>query len=82
MTLRIRGNKTFLSLRDDIITWTQQGKLYIRSENPVGINLYSVTGIMIQRVDLKAGETTVLPLDRGIYVVVPDPGRSQKVMVW
>jgi hypothetical protein len=77
------GNEHPVHIVDGITVWTQQGKLYLRSEKPVMINVYAVSGIMVTKLALKAGETGALPLDRGIYMVVPDNnGHSRKVFVW
>ncbi len=69
-------------LSDDIVTWTHQGKLYIRSEKPVRISIYSVSGLLIGKSDLKAYETTVFDLNKGIYIITSDNGYSRKIIVW
>jgi len=75
------GNNLFLKKTDFLTAWTQQGKLHLRSERPVRLSIYSVSGVIIRKVELKTSETSVIPLARGIYMVVPDHGRALKVMM-
>jgi hypothetical protein len=75
------GNTLPVDLPDGITAWTQLGQLHIRSETPAGISIYTVSGILAGKLTLKAYETATLHLYRGIYILVPDSGRSRKVIV-
>jgi hypothetical protein len=70
-----------LTIVDGLSVWTQPNKLFLRSEKPVRINVYTLSGIQINTLEMRAFETTLLPLSRGIYIVVPDTGQSRKVIV-
>ena len=76
------GNKGFVNQPDNLTVWTQQGVLYVRPENAVKLSIYSVSGLMLRKVDVKAGQTAAIPLFPGIYMVVPDSGQARKVIVW
>ena len=76
------GNKGFSNVAENLITWSQQGRLYVRSTQPVKLNIYTVSGLLIRRVDLNANVTGVFQIDRGLYFVVPDMGRTRKVRVY
>ncbi|MDR1200843.1 MAG: hypothetical protein LBL58_04305, partial [Tannerellaceae bacterium] len=75
------GNALLADLSDGITAWTQLGQLYICSETPVGISIYTASGTLIGKLTLKAHETVILHLYYGIYILVPDNGHSRKVMV-
>ena len=76
------GNEPRTIPQDDIALWTQQGKLFIHSEKPVRVSLYTVSGRLIRQLNLKSYETIALPLERGVYFVVPNSGLTLKVLVW
>ena len=76
------GNTHLAEISDGITVWSQQGKLYVRSEQPVRIGIYTISGILIGRMDLKENETIIIQLDRGVYIVVPESGGSRKALVW
>jgi hypothetical protein len=70
-----------VDLPDGITAWTRPGQLYIRSETPAGISIYTVAGVLAGKLILKAYETATFHLERGVYILVSGSGRSRKVMV-
>jgi hypothetical protein len=60
--------------------WSVSGRLYITAPQSGTAQVYSLTGALVKTVVVSAGETTVTPLSRGIYVVKTN-GKTVKVMV-
>ena len=45
------------------------------------LNIYTTSGVLVRSLSLNEGETATVPLERGIYVVVPYEGKAKKVLI-
>lgn len=71
------GNETVSSTR----VWVNQSKLHVRLfESASVVTVYTLSGQVYQQLHLTAGET-VVPMEKGVYLVTFDNGTSQKVVV-
>jgi hypothetical protein len=48
--------------------WSHAGSLYVRTAQPAALSVYTLSGALLTRQTLAAGET-VIPLPQGIYIV-------------
>jgi hypothetical protein len=58
--------------------WSSGGQLYIAATANGAAQVYAVSGQLLKTVALTAGQTTAMPLPRGVYIVVAG-GKTWKV---
>jgi hypothetical protein len=71
-----------VNLSDNFATWSQQGKLYIMALKAIKLNIYTTSGVLVKHMSLTEGETTSVSMSRGVYIVVPNDGKTKKVLVY
>ena len=76
------GNIFIEGLSDNFVAWSQQGRLYIRSLKTLKLNIYATSGVLVKNLSMTEGETASVSMERGVYIVVPDEGKSKKVPVY
>lgn len=60
--------------------WSYGERLYIRTEHTDVASIYAISGRLVKRIDLSAGDTSI-PLSRGAYIVTLQDGSTHKVIV-
>jgi hypothetical protein len=60
--------------------WSSGGRLYIDAATAGAAQIYALSGQLLKTVALTGGQTTSLPLQRGLYIVVAG-GKTWKVIL-
>lgn len=68
-------------LISDQKVWAENGRLFISSIAGKRIDIYSVTGQLIKTINSVSGETKEVTLPNGLYIIVADNLKVQKVIV-
>jgi hypothetical protein len=60
--------------------WASGGKIHIRALKEETVDIYTITGLLFERVEIAEGVTSV-PAPVGVYIVRPLNGAARKVIV-
>lgn len=62
------GNGTSNEVIDDASIWSYRNELFVTLNNEDIINIYSITGLLIRKIESGPGTVTI-PLTQGVYIV-------------
>lgn len=66
---------------DNKTVWTNGNQLYILATKTEDAKIYTPAGALYRTMRLKAGETTIITLPIGFYVITMEDGSSAKVII-
>lgn len=64
---------------DSNAVWSHANRLYIHSEEAGEATVYTLTGATVSKISVNAGETVVLPLSNGVYLISLN-GKTYKIV--
>ena len=64
----------------DAIVWSYGNTLYIKVEEQDIASIYSVTGMLVQRIEVPEGGTS-LPMQRGVFIVTLKDGSVHRIII-
>jgi len=70
------GNESLLGKR----VWSYRNTLYVNADKADVLSIYSVTGVLYQKLEIPAG-LQKLTLDRGVYMVMLKDGAVHKIII-
>ncbi|MDR1779822.1 MAG: hypothetical protein LBR50_03705 [Tannerella sp.] len=65
---------------DNTGVWAYEGAVCIEATERTAVDIYSINGVLVKRMEVAGGITTV-PLAKGVYIVVLPEGETHKVIV-
>jgi hypothetical protein len=60
--------------------WAEQGNLYVRTDRPATVRIYTVDGILVQQIKLSES-LQAIPLPTGVYFVSLDNEKATKIYI-